>query len=111
MRLVADSLSIDRGGRRIVDTVSFNAESGEALILTGPNGAGKTTLLRALAGFLPLAGGRVRLDQAGADGAPDAETEIGEQIHFIGHRDPGCGPIAWQPTGQFCAWCRHRADL
>jgi molybdate transport system ATP-binding protein len=35
---------------------------GEVVALLGPNGAGKTTALRALAGLLPLSGGRIRLD-------------------------------------------------
>lgn len=59
--------------------VSFTLSAGEALLLTGPNGAGKTTLLRALAGFLPLAAGTIRLDGA------DAERTVGEQCHVVGH--------------------------
>ena len=34
----------------------------EVVALLGPNGAGKTTLLRAVAGLIPVADGRVRLD-------------------------------------------------
>ena len=83
MRLVADNLSIDRGGRTILDGVSFTAASGEVIVLTGPNGAGKTTLMRAVAGFLPLAGGSVRLEGA----TSGDEVEIAERCHFIGHRD------------------------
>ncbi len=81
MQLIARDLAIDRGGRRIVDRVSFTVASGEALVLTGPNGAGKTTLIRAIAGFLPVAEGEVRLDGGTAD------TEIAEQSHLVGHRD------------------------
>jgi len=40
------------------------AGGGEVVGLLGPNGAGKTTLLRALAGLVPLRGGRVELDGA-----------------------------------------------
>lgn len=79
VQLVADNLVIERGGRVIVDGVSFRATGGEALLLTGPNGAGKTTLLRALAGFLPLAGGAIRVEPA-----VDDHTRA-EQVHAIGH--------------------------
>ena len=36
---------------------------GEVVAVLGPNGGGKTTLLRALAGFEPLDGGRIVLDE------------------------------------------------
>lgn len=40
----------------------LGVEAGQVVALLGPNGAGKTTVLRALAGLLPLSGGRVVLD-------------------------------------------------
>ncbi|HZD75110.1 MAG TPA: ABC transporter ATP-binding protein [Actinomycetota bacterium] len=42
--------------------VDVAVDTGELVVLLGPNGAGKTTLLRALAGLVPLGGGRVVLD-------------------------------------------------
>jgi heme exporter protein A len=88
MRLIVESLGLDRGGRHIVSALSFNLDQGEAMVLTGPNGAGKTTLLRALAGFLPPIEGSIRLE-----GAP-ADVEIAEQCHFIGHRDGVKGALS-----------------
>jgi heme exporter protein A len=79
VQLVAETLTIERGGGVIVSGVSFAVAPGEALILTGANGAGKTTLLRALAGFLPVAGGSIRLEQG------DVEKSLAEQTHAVGH--------------------------
>lgn len=79
MQLIAENLSVARGPRLVVRNLSFCAASGEALQITGPNGAGKTTLMRALAGFLSLATGSVRLDGGGAD------TPLAEQCHYVGH--------------------------
>ena len=59
--LTVDGLEVERGGRRVISGLSFQVEPGRALLLTGPNGAGKTTLIRALAGLLPVLGGRIEL--------------------------------------------------
>jgi heme ABC exporter ATP-binding subunit CcmA len=81
MRLRAWDLTIERGGRRVIAELSFEAPAGSGLIVTGPNGAGKTSLLRALAGFLPIEAGGFALD--GGDG----ERTVGEQAHYLGHAD------------------------
>jgi ABC-2 type transport system ATP-binding protein len=57
--LRVEAISVRRGGRLLLDSVSFDAHRGELLGIIGPNGAGKTTLFEAVAGFLPLDGGRV----------------------------------------------------
>jgi heme exporter protein A len=81
VQLVAENLVLERGGRRVVDGLSFRLQSGTALVLTGPNGSGKSTLLRALAGYLRPSGGELRLDGANTD------QELGEVCHFVGHLD------------------------
>jgi molybdate transport system ATP-binding protein len=43
-------------------SASVRAGDGETVAVLGPNGAGKSTLVSALAGLLPLRGGRVVLD-------------------------------------------------
>lgn len=59
--MLAAHLVVDRPGFRL--DVSVSVAAGEVVALLGPNGAGKTTALRALAGLLPLHGGRLRLGE------------------------------------------------
>jgi len=55
--LQARGLSVEVGGRQIVDTVSFTVMSREKVGLVGRNGAGKTSLFKVLGGAVePMAG-------------------------------------------------------
>ena len=60
--LTVEHVSVQLGGRPIVEDVSFSVEHGEWVTLIGPNGAGKTTLLRALIGETSLQGGELAND-------------------------------------------------
>jgi ABC-type sugar transport system ATPase subunit len=60
--LIAEQLRIARGKRVLLDAVDLELHRGEAVVVLGPNGVGKSTLLHVLAGLLPRAGGRVRVD-------------------------------------------------
>lgn len=82
-RLVVEALSVDRGGRRVLEDIDFELAGGEAVLVTGPNGVGKSTLLRALAGLGRPAKGSARFL---ADGVADPE-DVGRHIHYLGHRD------------------------
>ncbi len=52
-------LAVDRGGRRVVDGVSFEVHRGETFGIIGASGSGKTTLARAIERLIPAASGRV----------------------------------------------------
>ncbi|MEV0646485.1 ABC transporter ATP-binding protein [Phytomonospora sp. NPDC050363] len=45
-------VSVELGGRTVVDKVALTAAPGEWVTVIGPNGAGKSTLLRAVAGLV-----------------------------------------------------------
>ncbi|WP_026379931.1 heme ABC exporter ATP-binding protein CcmA [Afifella pfennigii] len=65
VRLAADDLACERGGRPIFHGLSFSLAGGEMLAVVGPNGAGKSSLLRVVAGLLSPSEGRVDLDTDG----------------------------------------------
>jgi len=54
----------DPGGNDVIAVDDWNLEvaAGEFLVVVGPSGCGKTTLLNGLAGFDPITGGEIWLD-------------------------------------------------
>lgn len=58
------------GEIRVLENVSLEVAAGSITALVGSNGAGKTTLMRAVAGLLPLAGGRIVFDGNEIGAAP-----------------------------------------
>ena len=97
MRLGAQKIALERGGRRLFSGLSFQVGAGEALVVIGPNGAGKSSLLRAIAGFLPLSEGSLVLQ--GGDG----EASLGEQAHCVGHDDAVKGALTAGENLEFWA--------
>jgi len=60
--LHVDRVTLELGGRAILNDASFTVETGEFIGVLGPNGAGKTTLMRALLGLVPVASGAIRVN-------------------------------------------------
>ncbi|HDH57482.1 MAG TPA: metal ABC transporter ATP-binding protein [Bacteroidetes bacterium] len=62
--ITLENVSVELGGRLILEDVTCRIEKGCLTGLMGPNGAGKTTLLYAILGLLPYKG-RIRFDAGG----------------------------------------------
>jgi heme exporter protein A len=81
MRLIADSIDCERGGRRVFSNLSFALDAGEGLLLTGANGSGKTSLLRLIAGLGDPAGGTISIE------GMDDDLTVGQRSHYVAHRN------------------------
>lgn len=55
----ASALYVNRGGKQILENVTFDVNAGEITTIVGPNGSGKSTLLKALIGSIDLTKGSV----------------------------------------------------
>jgi branched-chain amino acid transport system ATP-binding protein len=58
----ADQISVQFGGLKAVDGVSFTVDKGEVFTIIGPNGAGKTTVFNIVSRIYDPSGGRVLLE-------------------------------------------------
>jgi len=65
---------IERGSFRLTATLSVPA--GQICAIVGPSGSGKSTLLEAIAGFLPLTSGHIRIDGEDITARPPAERPV-----------------------------------
>ena len=127
MSIIAEDLSVARGGVPVLSGVDFTLDPGAALLLTGPNGAGKTTLLRTIAGLQPPTAGRLEVpaDSVAYAGHADgikATLSVAENLAFwaaiFGHGGIdnalaafAIAPLADRPAQSLSAGQRRRLGL
>ena len=118
-------VTVELGGKPVVDGVTAAVADGEWLGLIGPNGAGKTTLLRAIARLVPFTG-EIALGGRSVEELPRAELArlvavvpqepttppwmtVAEYV-LLG-RTPHLGPLAREGTRDREAAARSLARL
>lgn len=72
--LELDRLTLAQGAFRL--TADWSAAAGERIAVMGPSGAGKSTLLSALAGFFPVAEGRILWNGQDLAGVPPGDRPM-----------------------------------
>ncbi|MEO1729977.1 MAG: ABC transporter ATP-binding protein [Pseudomonadota bacterium] len=92
--LSAQNISVLRGGKRVLHSLTTRLEPGTVTAICGPNGAGKSSLVMALAGLLEPKEGRVLL----AD-APLCGISARERACAQGYLPQG-SDIAWNVSVQ-----------
>jgi len=89
--LSVDKLEVRYGDLIGVADVSFDVPEGGVVALLGSNGAGKTSTLNAIAGLVPVSGGRVTFAGAPIGGMP---------AHAIVRRGLALSPEGWRLFAQ-----------
>jgi branched-chain amino acid transport system ATP-binding protein len=85
--LALESVCVDYGAVKAVQSVSLEVREGEVVALLGPNGAGKTSLLSAVMGIVPVASGTVRFQGRDVTSAsPEEKVRMGIGISPEGRR-------------------------
>lgn len=67
--------------RVILNDISFEVRSGQALGIIGPSGSGKSTLARSLVGVWPRSRGKIKLDKAALEHW--SPTALGQHIGYL----------------------------
>jgi ABC-2 type transport system ATP-binding protein len=104
--LEMDGVTVNLGGRRVLDALTWAAAGHQVTALLGPNGAGKTTALRCVTGVLRPDAGRVRV-LGGPPGGADERLGLmpqsvgawsavrpGELLRYLAGLYPDPVPIA-----------------
>jgi branched-chain amino acid transport system ATP-binding protein len=71
-QLTLQDVSLQFGGIKVLQDVSFTVEPGQIFGLVGPNGAGKTSLFNCISGHYKPSAGSIRIDDAEVRGARPA---------------------------------------
>lgn len=79
--VVFEDLSLELGGKTIIDGFSFRFEGGKKYLIVGLNGSGKSSLFRALKKWFPNCKGRILLD--GQDVTGLTNSQLSHTVSYL----------------------------
>lgn len=85
--LKVEGLTVCRGGRAVLENLSFVLPRGQLTAVLGLNGAGKTTLLKAILGFCPRSAGSTEAD--GQELSRLSSAERARKLAYVPQRYDG----------------------
>lgn len=88
--------SLSYGGNRVVDSVSFSAETGEFFMILGPNGAGKSSLLKLIAGIEEPQSGQI--DILGRPKTKYSARDLAKVVALVAQQAPVDFPFSVAET-------------
>ncbi|HEV3227055.1 MAG TPA: ABC transporter ATP-binding protein [Acidimicrobiales bacterium] len=97
--LRVEGVTVRYGDHTAVDRFDLDVGEAEVVTLLGPSGCGKSSILRAIAGLVPIAGGRVLVDGSDVTNRPPHTREVGlmfQEYALFPHRDV-VGNVAFGP--------------
>lgn len=107
--LEVSELSIQFGGVKAVQAVSFSIDAGMIYAVIGPNGAGKTTLFNLITGVYAPTAGSIRLDGQPVHGlTPDRLAQRGHRGAVFAHVQAAFHADHHQPEGDVLLEVEHR---
>ena len=94
----AEHLKIVRGGKTVLDNLTFSIASGKLTGLIGPSGSGKTTLIRAIVGAQRITHGDLRVL-----GSPAGSKTLRRQIGYVTQSPAVYGDLTTQQNLRYFA--------
>ncbi len=83
MQVIAcNQLSLELGGSRVLDGVTFCVDEGDFVGIVGPNGGGKTTLLRVMLGIQTFDSGKVSVFGKPPGQSPEKIGYVPQRLFF-----------------------------
>jgi thiamine transport system ATP-binding protein len=105
-QLLVDDVTVDFGGRRVLDRVRLEVSPDEVVCLLGPSGSGKSTLLQVVAGLLAPDEGTVRWSGQDLAAVPPHRRRFGlvfQDALLFPHRDVA-GNVGYGLTVSGAGW-------